>query len=88
MRPSELESIEEQEAAELTLGFVDTMEMVKLESFLAECRRVYLQDEPLVLSVTHDEKVAQWSSHFHYKHLKLCLLASYIIVFNLATFFR
>lgn len=70
VRPSELESIEEQEAAALTLGLVEKIEMVKLESFLAESRRVYFQDEPLVLGVTHDEKVAQWSLHFHYNHMR------------------
>ena len=75
IRPMELKQVDDQEAAGMALALVDKVDAVKIQSYIAEQRRLYFVEHPddedgVPLAV----KVAKWDYTFWYFHLRRFLI--------------
>jgi len=75
VKPGELETSEQKEAADITLGLIEKEEHVRIESFLQHQKELYFESHRGDVSKPQSLQVAEWSYRYHYSNLRLFLIS-------------
>ena len=70
LRPTDLPGEDEQSAAEQSLGMVDKLDALKVQSYIDFHKQQYFESSPGDPAIAMKEKIARWALEFYYKHLR------------------
>ena len=70
LRPMDLPGEDEQSAAEQSLGLVEKMDAVKVQSYIDFQKQQYFESSPGDPATSIEEKHARWALRFYYKHVR------------------
>ena len=70
LRPMDLPGEDEQSAAEQSLGLVEKMDAVKIQSYIDSQKQQYFESSPGDPAISIEEKHARWALTFYYKHVR------------------